>query len=383
MPSSSTRRIVELDFFRGLVLLVIVVDHIGGSILSRVTLHAYALCDAAEVFVFLGGFTTATAWIALCARRTEAAARQRFLRRAVEIYRAFVVTALLMLLVSAVLLACNVDAPNLTIADLDRLTSAPAGALRDIVLLRRQPYLAGVLPMYALFALAAPLALPLARTRPWRLLAASVALWAVAPHAAPLLPHAPDEQWDFNPLAWQLMFVLGVLARTQPVFDRVSAHRLGWIASAAALATVAAAAWYRLDHSPLAFGGELKRHLAWFRIANLVGIAWLVAHVIRLGWATRVARALPLVCVVGRNGLPSFVAGAVISLVTDSVLYRYTDGYLNVPAGLVADAFALGTLLAAAWLFDAGRAPAALALRPAPIRRDDGGGNDRPSGRNG
>jgi hypothetical protein len=51
-----TQRLVELDFFRGLVLLVIVVDHIGGSMLSRVTLHAFALNDAAEVFVFLGGF---------------------------------------------------------------------------------------------------------------------------------------------------------------------------------------------------------------------------------------------------------------------------------------------------------------------------------------
>ena len=49
-----SQRLVELDFFRGLVLLVMVVDHIGGSMLSRVTLHAFALNDAAEVFVFLG-----------------------------------------------------------------------------------------------------------------------------------------------------------------------------------------------------------------------------------------------------------------------------------------------------------------------------------------
>ena len=55
-------RLVELDFFRGLVLLVILVDHIGGSMLSRITLHAFALNDAAEVFVFLGGFATATAY---------------------------------------------------------------------------------------------------------------------------------------------------------------------------------------------------------------------------------------------------------------------------------------------------------------------------------
>ncbi|NTY38477.1 hypothetical protein FCJ57_19435, partial [Burkholderia diffusa] len=68
MPSSATvqrprsGRLIEVDFFRGLVLLMIVVDHISASVLSRVTLHAFALCDAAEVFVFLGGFATASAY---------------------------------------------------------------------------------------------------------------------------------------------------------------------------------------------------------------------------------------------------------------------------------------------------------------------------------
>jgi len=343
--SQSSSRLVELDFFRGLVLLIIVVDHIGGSILSRVTLHAYALCDAAEVFVFLGGYATAIAWAALCARRTEAAARQRFIKRAFEIYRAFVVTALLMLLVTAILVACNVDAPNLATTDLGDLTLTPAAALRDILLLRRQPYLAGVLPMYACFALAAPLALPLARTRPWLLLAVSFALWGIAPHAAPWLPHVEDVQWDFNPLGWQLTFVLGVIAHAQPVFPRVSAHRLGSLVTLAALAVVAAAAIYRLQLGNVALDGDFKRNLAWFRVLNFLGIAWLTAHFIRLGWAKRLAHALPWVGLVGRKGLLSFVAGAVISLTVDSLLYWYTDGYLNVPAGLAADAVALTALL--------------------------------------
>ena len=43
-----SQRLVELDFFRGLVLLIIVVDHIGGSMVSRFTLHSFALNDAAE-----------------------------------------------------------------------------------------------------------------------------------------------------------------------------------------------------------------------------------------------------------------------------------------------------------------------------------------------
>jgi hypothetical protein len=211
--SRSSSRLIELDFFRGLVLLIIVVDHIGGSILSRVTLHAYALCDAAEVFVFLGGFATATAYAALAERRDETIARDRFLRRSFEIYRAFLVTAGLMLLVSAVLTAFSIDGPNLATADLDDLIDSPLAALRDIVLLRRQPYLASVLPMYAFFALLVPAILPLARSKPWLLLVGSVALWAGAPAISKYLPAAPDMHWDFNPFAWQLMFVLGVLAR--------------------------------------------------------------------------------------------------------------------------------------------------------------------------
>lgn len=51
---------------------------------------------------------------------------------------------------------------------------------------------------------------------------------------------------------------------------------------------------------------------------------------------------------IGRQGLLCFIAGAVISLVVDSVLYAATDGYLNYPLGLVADACAVGALFAVA-----------------------------------
>jgi hypothetical protein len=344
----SQSRLLELDFFRGLVLLIIVVDHIGGSILSRVTLHAYALCDAAEVFVFLGGFATATAYAALAERRNEATARSRFLRRSLEIYRAFLITAGLMLLVSAVLSAFSIDGPNLATTDLDDLMDTPVAALRDILLFRRQPYLASVLPMYAFFALLVPMILPLARSKPWLLLAGSVALWAGAPAIDAYLPAAPDMHWDFNPFAWQLLFVLGVLARCQPVYQRISAHRLGWLVSVLAFAVVAAAAYYKLfiEREPL--DGSLKQNLSYLRAVNFLAIAWLVANLIQLGWARKLAQWMPWVGMIGRKGLLCFIAGAVISLVVDSVLYAATDGYLNYPLGLVADACAVGALFAVA-----------------------------------
>ncbi|WP_153102046.1 OpgC domain-containing protein [Paraburkholderia hayleyella] len=347
MPKFQSR-LVELDFFRGLVLLIIVVDHIGGSILSRITLHAYALCDAAEVFVFLGGFATATAYAALAERRSETVAQQRFLRRALEIYRAFLVTAGLMLLVSAVLIAFSIDAPNLTTTDLTDLAATPASALRDILLLRRQPYLASVLPMYAGFALIVPVILPLARTRPWLLLAGSVALWASAPALYGYLPVAAGTRWDFNPFAWQLLFVLGIVMRCQPVYPRLSAARHGWLINVLALAIVAAAACYKLlfEHVPLI--GIFKPNLSWLRVVNFLAIAWLIANLIRLGWAGRLARWLPWVGLIGRHGLLCFIAGSAISLVIDSLLYTATSGYLNLPLGLMADAIAISALIGVA-----------------------------------
>ena len=96
-------RSVEVDFFRGVVLIVIVLDHMPGSTLSHLMLHAYALCDSAEVFVFLGGYASAAAYTAVLTARGEKAANLRFVRRCWEIYRAYLLTALLTLLSGAVL----------------------------------------------------------------------------------------------------------------------------------------------------------------------------------------------------------------------------------------------------------------------------------------
>ena len=362
MPARSPRReasddrtgpgrpLRRLDFFRGLVLLVIVVDHIGGSILSRVTLHAYALCDAAEVFVFLGGFATAIAYNSLAERHDEAAARQRFIRRAFEIYRAFLVTAGLMLLITAALNAFAIDGPNMPTNDLDGLLHKPLAALRDILLFRRQPYLASVLPMYAFFALLVPLTLPLARTQPWLLLAFSGSQVRRAARRA-LLPTVEGAPWDFNPFAWQFLFVLGVIARCQPVYQTLAPKPQGWLLTAAALAIVAAGAYYRLRIEPFPTDPSIKQNLGALRLANFLAIAWLAAKLVHLGWMKKVAHAMPWIGTIGRQGLLCFVAGTAISLAVDSVLYQATEGYLDVKLGLIADVVAMGLLYLVAKLY--------------------------------
>jgi hypothetical protein len=144
------------------------------------------------------------------------------------------------------------------------------------------------------------------------------------------------------------MFVLGVLARCKPVYERVTAHRLGWLATVLAVCIVAAGAYYKLyvENTPL--DGSFKQNLSWLRVSNFMAIAWLAAHMVRVGWARTLAQRLPWIGQVGRKGLLCFIAGTVISLVVDSLLYKATEGYLNVPLGLVADAVAIGALIAVA-----------------------------------
>ena len=58
MPSRAARDL-RLDFFRGLSLFFIFIDHIPENVLAYFTLHSIAFCDAAEVFIFISGYTAA------------------------------------------------------------------------------------------------------------------------------------------------------------------------------------------------------------------------------------------------------------------------------------------------------------------------------------
>ncbi|BAX60561.1 OpgC domain-containing protein [Burkholderia stabilis] len=356
MPSSAagqpsrSGRLIEVDFFRGLVLLMIVVDHIGASVLSRVTLHAFALCDAAEVFVFLGGFATASAYGAIAERQGARAAQRRFVRRAMQIYRAFLATSTLMLVVSAVLDHYGIDAPNLALDDVSVMLASPLTGLAELLTFQRQPYLASVLPMYVLFALASPVLVPFARRRPWLLAAFGVASWLAAGWLGPELLDTDGFRWSFNPFAWQLMFVAGVLARCQPFYRRIALGRWGAAATGVACAVVLGCASYKLFSGLPLPEGIFKRDLALPRVVSFAAIAWLMADCVRYGWIARIAQGVRPVVAVGQRGLICFVAGAAISLVIDSLLHPvvHSADLRHVGVGLVADACALGLMMAVA-----------------------------------
>ena len=88
----------------------------------------------------------------------------------------------------------------------------PICFLRGIPILTQQLDYGDILPLYFVLIFAAPLALVLAWRRPWLLLAGSFVLWFVTVKYRLNLPSTTSEAgWFFNPLAWQIVFTVGIV----------------------------------------------------------------------------------------------------------------------------------------------------------------------------
>ena len=364
--SSSQGRSMEVDLLRGIVLIVIAIDHISVSVLERVMLHNYAYCDAAEVFVFLGGYASAAGYTSLAARHGEAAARRRFFKRAWEIYRAYLLTAALMLVCGAIVATLPIASPLVAESGWPQFVRRPAQGFLKIVTLRRQPFLSAVLPMYSAYALIVALALAYVRRMPIVSFAVSLMVWLAAPWLAAIVPGVAD--WPFNPFAWQLLFVLGVLCRLYPVPEQMQTSRVGHLLTGAAFAVALAFAFVKVCIDSHPSPGFMKQNLASVRVVSFLAIAWLCAQAVRVGWLRTLAERLPAVVTVGRQGLVCFVGGTVVSIAADTAV-RLAHAQTNWLARLSSDLLAVAALLllarlAAAWK-GAGRvaAPAARLVR--------------------
>ena len=80
-PVARQARDLRLDFFRGLALWFIYLDHIPNNAVSWITLRNYGFSDAAEAFVFISGYAAAVAYVGVLARRGWLRATAQIARR--------------------------------------------------------------------------------------------------------------------------------------------------------------------------------------------------------------------------------------------------------------------------------------------------------------
>src|SRR5262245_29417905 len=95
--AASTKRIDGIDFWRGLALLMIFIDHVPENVFQHVTQQNFGFSDAAELFVFLSGVSVALAYGTRFFDGETFGAVRAVLRRAFTIYWVQILISLLII----------------------------------------------------------------------------------------------------------------------------------------------------------------------------------------------------------------------------------------------------------------------------------------------
>src|SRR5260221_14613851 len=91
VKATSGPRDLRLDFFRGLALFFIFIDHIPENSLSYFTLPSVGFSDAAEIFIFISGYTAAMVYGSSMQRSGIVFASAQTYRRVRCVFRAHII----------------------------------------------------------------------------------------------------------------------------------------------------------------------------------------------------------------------------------------------------------------------------------------------------
>ncbi|CCD91591.1 Acyltransferase 3 [Bradyrhizobium sp. ORS 375] len=204
-----TKRDLRLDFFRGLALWLIFLDHIPSNFVNSFTIRNFGFSDATEIFVFISGYTAAYVYGAAMSQQGFLVAGARILRRTWQIYVAHVFLFCVYLAQIAYVARSFRNTLYSEEMGVFEFLRDPDVTLIEALLLRFKPANMDVLPLYiALLAGFAPLLWLLLR-RPTLALLGSIAIYGVTRMLDLNIPAYPSGHWVFNPFAWQLLFSFG------------------------------------------------------------------------------------------------------------------------------------------------------------------------------
>jgi len=205
------QRNVQLDFFRGLALLVIFINHMPGNPWFHFTPSRLGPSDAAETFVFLSGFAAAIAYGRSFRNAGLAIGSVRVLFRCAQIYAAHIALFILMVTLLLSMRHLNLIGENWQLDNLQYFFDDTPNAVLALTSLRYVPNFIDILPMYFVILLWLPIVWGLSTFHTALPLAFSLALYLSAGyHGWELIADPVSHRtWYFNPFCWQLVFFTG------------------------------------------------------------------------------------------------------------------------------------------------------------------------------
>lgn len=331
------RRDLRLDLFRGLANWAIFLDHVPNNVVAWITVRNYGFSDAAELFVFVSGFTVAFVYTKIMQKTGFLTTAVGIWGRVWKIYVAYILLLVFYVVTIGYVAQRYGHAHLLDDFNIRRLVADPVEFLKHGLLLQYSPLNLDVLPLYiALMAPLPPILWLLAKSPNWTL-AASVMLYVTARQFGWNLPAYPSGGWYFNPFAWQLLFVIGawVSITDRDVLERNL--RSGIITPLAvaflvfsAIVTVLPQIGYAEalpETLVLIFSPNDKTNLAPYRIAHFLALAIIVARLL-----PKEAKALewPIlrpVMVCGQQSLEVFCAGVFLAFVAYFLVHLISDTF--------------------------------------------------------
>ena len=326
-----------IDFWRGFALISIFINHIPGNAFERITHRNFSLSDSAELFVFLAGWSLRYAARGSGGKAPSPAALVlRLTGRSFQIHGAqFLISLLALALLAAAALGYQ-DPLILSWHHAEAFFQAPAPTLIGLALLLHQLGYFNILPLYVvLMHAAAPIAL-LDRLGSWQLFGVSLGIYAATLISEVNVPSWPVEgRWFLNPLAWQFLFVLGFLAADpRRGIGRFAHEHMRWLIVPAVVVVIASAIATigRFEPNPLAmpqprlFFTFNKTFLSPARLIAFLSLAIVFASAFPY-----IFKAAPAVsryaCMLGRQSLPVFCVGSLLSLLGQLVHYVAGSGF--------------------------------------------------------
>ena len=357
VSSSGAQRDLRIDFFRGLALLFIFVDHVPDNVLAKFTLRNFGFSDAAEVFVLLAGFSAVLAYSRVFEGQGFKAGLSRVFDRVRDIYiwhLALIVICSIGLTFAASYFGNFSYAQNIGV---HVFSLDPARSTVMAALLVNQPNSLNILPLYVVLMMVwVPFVLWLIQRNPWQALVLSVGLWAAANLLSMNLPSLIHPKgWVFNPFAWQLLITIGALTAHFSRQGPIPVSRpLMWLAIGyVAFAFLFVAPWTQIPglekarlFSPDMLGNVDKTYLSAWRLLHVVALGYLTLILLSpqtqwltRAWATGIGR-------LGRHSLEIFSVGTILSFVGWVVLVE--AGY-GLALQILVNIIGIGILLGMAW----------------------------------
>jgi hypothetical protein len=338
VPTAAARE-VRIDLFRGLALWLIFLDHLSPDLLSWFTIRSYGFSDAAEIFIFISGYTAAMVYGRIMGDAGFTHAAARIWRRVWQIYLAHV-------FVFTVLMAAVWQADHFAGSDVYAKEVAvtafferPGEALGQALILRFRPLNMDVLPLYIVLMALLPPLLWLLRRAPMLALGLSAALYAAEWKWDIHLSAWPDGFWSFNPFAWQFLFVIGAWCslggakRLAPVLAKPLTLWAAGLYIAAAFALTLTWDFPSLEHLLPDWAERWiypidKPDLDILRLLHFLALAVITVRVVPAGWPGLSSRWLYPLVLCGRHSLEIFCLGVVLSFAGYFLLSELHAGLL-------------------------------------------------------